>query len=192
MDNKMSSPTMFYKTKENKMNEYDKDWKAKSEIQSFWDKKYILTYKPRDSIYTSIMKYRYIDDYKKMKKIDDIFFQLEGIIGRIDIYCHFLKGKYDFIYQMEKITNELLILVKECNFLNIDYDDGVAFQSKFVYINNFLSQKINIDFENQMDEFKSWCDNKKMIRKVYEIFEKQIKPNLTIIYNELLRRGIKF
>ena len=188
----MSSPAMFCKTKENKMKECDKDWKAKSEIQSTWDKKYILTYKPTDSIYTSIIKFRYIEDYKKMKKIDNMFFQLELIIGTIETSCYYSKGKYDFIYKMEKITNELLILVEECNFLNIDYDDGVTFQHKFVYIDNFFSTKGNIDFEKQMKEFKSWCDNKKMIRKVYEIFEKQIKPNLTIIYNELLRRRIKF
>ena len=163
----MSSPTMLCKNNEIPMRECDKDWKARSEIQSTWDKKYILTYKPTDSIYTSIMKFRYIEDYKKIKKIDNIVFQLEGIIGRIDKYCYFSKGKYDFIYKMEKITNELLTLVKECNFLNIDYDDGVAFQNKFVYINNFLSKKDNIDFgfKKQMLEFKSWCDNKKNDKK---------------------------
>ena len=39
-----------------------------------------------------------------------------------------------------------------------------------------------------MMEFENGCDNKKMIRKVYEIYKKQIKPNFTRIYNELVRR----
>ena len=57
MDNKMSSPAMPCKDNESGMRECDKDWKARSEIQSTWEKKYILTYKPTDSIYTSIMKF---------------------------------------------------------------------------------------------------------------------------------------
>ena len=53
MDNKMSSPAMLCKSNESGMRECDKFWKVKSEIQSTWEKKYILKYKPDDSIYTS-------------------------------------------------------------------------------------------------------------------------------------------
>ena len=60
MDNKMSSSTMSSKKIEMRIKEYNKDWKARSEIQSTWEKTHILTYKPIDSIYTSIMKFRYI------------------------------------------------------------------------------------------------------------------------------------
>ena len=53
MCNKMSSPTMLCKNNESGMRECDKDWKARSEIQSTWEKIHILKYKPSDSIYTS-------------------------------------------------------------------------------------------------------------------------------------------
>ena len=65
MDNKMSSSAMSSKKIEMRMKEYIKDWKARSEIQSTWEKIHILKHKPSDSIYTSIMKFRYIEDYEK-------------------------------------------------------------------------------------------------------------------------------
>ena len=37
---------MLCKNNESGMRECDKFWKAKSEIQNTWDKKYILKYKP--------------------------------------------------------------------------------------------------------------------------------------------------
>ena len=126
MDNKMPSPAMFCTNKVNKMRECDKDWKAKEEIQSSWEKKYILTYKPTDSIYTSRMIFRYIEDYEKMKKIDNIYLYLLS------------KGQFDFIYELEEETKKLLELVKKCNFLNIDYDDGIVFENKFLDIFYFL------------------------------------------------------
>ena len=94
---------------------------------------------------------------------------------------------------MEEETKKLLELVKKCIFFNIDYDDGIVFKNKFLNIFYFLTQKDDIDFyfRKGMMEFENGCDNKKMISKVYGIFKKQIKPNLTRIHNELVRRGIK-
>ena len=78
-------------------------------------------------------------------------------------------------------------------FFDIDYDDGIVFQYKFFYIDNFLAQKDIIDFyfRKLMMEFDYWCDDVKMISNLYKIFKKQIKPILTRIYNELVQRGIK-
>ena len=91
MCNKMPSSAMLCKNNERGMRECDKDWKAKSEIQSTWEKIYFLLYKPDDSIYTSIMKFRYIEDYEKMKKINIKLWQIERIIGTIDTACLYSK-----------------------------------------------------------------------------------------------------
>ena len=91
MVNKMSSPVKFCKINERGMRDCDKCWKGKSEVQSYWDKKYILKYKPDDSIYTSIMKFRYIEDYKKMKRLDDMLYRI--------------------VYRMNNINQHLIILI---------------------------------------------------------------------------------
>ena len=70
MCNKMSSLAMLCKNNEIGMRERDKERKARIEIQSTWEKIYILKYKSSDSIYTSIMKFRYVEDYEKMRIIN--------------------------------------------------------------------------------------------------------------------------
>ena len=37
-------------------------------------------------------------------------------------------------------------LVKKCNFLNVDYGDGIAYTMKFWNINTFLANGDRIDF----------------------------------------------
>ena len=81
MDNKMSSTAMFCKRNERGMRDCDECWKGRSEVQSTWEKKYILKYKPAGSIYTSIMKFRYIEDYKKMKKLNE---KMREIVKKMD------------------------------------------------------------------------------------------------------------
>ena len=92
MCNKMPSPTMNCKSNEMKrgMRECDKFWKAKIEIQSTWEKIYILLYKPDD---TSRMKFRYIEDYKKMKKINEMLYE---IIKKMD-------------YDIRKVSDDFLL-----------------------------------------------------------------------------------
>ena len=113
----MSSPAMLCKNNERGMRECDKDWKAKIEIQSTWEKKNILLYKPDDSIYTSRMIFRYIEDYKKMRKIDEMFYQINRIICSVIVPSVFPEEQFDFIYELEKETKKLLNLVKKCSFL---------------------------------------------------------------------------
>ena len=184
----MSSPTMLCKNKESGMKEHNKDWKAKSEIQSTWDKIHILTYKPFDSIYTSIMKFRYIEDYKKMKKINKMLCE---IVKKMDNTNQLFGGHdspCDFTNELNEETRNLNKLVKKCIFFNIDYDDGKVFLMKFWSINTFLANGKNIDFifGRQLRYLK----NAHYYAELYYILKKEICPSLKKIYHELLRRGM--
>ena len=159
MDNKMSSSAMSSKKIEMRMKEYIKDWKARSEIQSTWEKIHILKYKPSDSIYTSIMKFRYIEDYEKMKQINKM---LKEILKKMDeknqpigIYP---KSHIDFVYELEEEADKLLKLIKECSFSNIDFFDRIVFISKFSYIDKFM-YKNHIRLEYCFDKLLSFMGN---------------------------------
>ena len=105
---------MLCKNNESGMRECDKFWKEKSEIQNTWEKIHTLTYKPADSIYTSIMKFRYIEDYEKMKKIN-MLYEITKMMGTLPKF--YSKDRIDFIYEMEEEIKNLLQLVKKCYFL---------------------------------------------------------------------------
>ena len=175
MCNKMSSPAMLCKNNERGMRECDKDWKAKSEIHSTWEKIHILTYKPDDSIYTSIMKFRYIEDYKKMKKINEILNEITKIMNTLPkIYANVLILK---VYELEEETKNLLQLVEECSFLNIDFDDEKVFKNKFYSIYKFIKDRTNLDyiFRKLISKMKYRAYDGFSIN-LYDILEKEICP----------------
>ena len=190
MDNKMSSSAMSSKKIEMRMKEYIKDWKARSEIQSTWEKKHILLYKPSDSIYTSIMKFRYIEDYEKMKQLNKM---LKEILKKMDeknqpigIYP---KSHIDFVYELEDEADKLLKLIKECSFNNIDLFDGVVFINKFSYIHKFM-YKNNIRLDYCFNKLLRSMGNNDDGIAIFEDMENLI-VKLSKIYEELFSRGIK-
>ena len=87
MDIKMSSPAKFCKSNERGMLDCDKEWKAKSEIQSTWVKIYTLYCEPRTIYETKLyehacfMKFRYFEDYEKMKELNKMLGELHRIMA---------------------------------------------------------------------------------------------------------------
>ena len=189
MCNKMSSPAILCKNNESGMRKCDEFWKVKSEIQSTWDKIYILKYKPDDNIYTSIMKFRYIEDYEKMKKINKMLYEITKMTGTLPKFSS--KDRIDFIYEMEEEIKNLLQLVKECYFFNIDYDDGKVFENKFCSINNFIKDRenLNLNFRKLISKLK-YSDHDGSSSYLYDILEKEFYPSFKKIYKELRGRGI--
>ena len=144
MCNKMSSPAMLCKNNESGMRECDKCCKGRSEVLSTWEKIHTLTYKPDNSIYTSIMKFRYIEDYEKMRIINKM---LKKIVKKIDISNELIgnyKAQIDFLYLLDEETRNLLKFLENCYFFNTEYYDGIVFINKFSNIYNFLSKDIKI------------------------------------------------
>ena len=190
MDNKMSSSTMSSKKIEMRMKEYNKDWKAISEIQSTWEKTHILTYKPIDSIYTSIMKFRYIEDYEKMKQINKM---LKEILRKMDEtnqpIGEYFKNHIDFVYELEEEADKLLNFLKKCFFFNIDFHDGMVFINKFSYIHKFMYKnhiRIDYSFRKLLRSMEENGDG----LLIYEELDDVVIPKLRKIYEELLSRGI--
>ena len=151
---------------------------------------HILTYKPTDSIYTSIMKFRYIEDYKKMKKINKMLYEIVNKMDNTKQPTYDYRRQCDFIYKLDDETRKLEKLVKKCNFFNIDYDDGEVFVMKFWSINTFLAngKRINFVFRRLLGHLKDYGDQDDS--DLYYILKKEICPSLKKIYHELLRRGM--
>ena len=188
MCNKMSSSAMSCKNNQRGMRECDKDWKAKIEIQSTWEKKYILKYKPIKSIYTSIMKFRYIEDYEEMKKINEMLYEIMKKMILLPKYYSI--DRVEMVNQMEEEAKNLLKLLEECNFLNIDFDDGEVFKNKFYSIYEFIEDRQNLDynFRKLISEMKN--SRYEGLSYLYVTLEKEIYPLMKKIYKELRRRGI--
>ena len=170
---------MLCKNNESGMRECNEFWKEKIEIQSTWEKIYILKYKPDDSIYTSIMKFRYIEDYEKMKKINKMLYEITKMMDNTNISKFSSKDRINFIYELEEEIKNLLQLVKKCYFFNIVYDDGIVFVNKFCSINTFLANRenINFSFRKLLSKLKySAYDG--FSSHLYDIFEKEIYPSL--------------
>ena len=182
----MSSPVMLCKNNESGMRECDECWKGRSEVQSTWEKIYILLYKPDDSIYTSRMKFRYIEDYKKMRRISKMLYKIVKMMDNNNQPTDTYERQRDFIYKLYEETRNLEKLVKKCNFFNIDYDDGKVFVNKFWSINTFLAngKRIKSIFGRLLRVFKYYYDD------LYYILKKEICPSLKKNYHELLRRGM--
>ena len=182
---------MLCKNNESGMRECDKFWKEKSEIQSTWDKKYILKYKPDNSIYTSIMKFRYIEDYKKMKKLDEMLYRIVYRMNNNNQPFYDYDKQLDFICELKEETRKLEKFVKNCNFLNIDYDDGEVFLHKFWNINTFLAngKHIKIIFAKLLRVLEN-SEEDGFPEFLYVMLKKGICPSLKKIYDELIQRGI--
>ena len=107
-------------------------------------KKYILKFKPNGSIYTAIMKFRYLEDYKKMKKLNKMLDKIYVIIEGIKTFPYFsdvefrdeMMGAYG--KEMKKELNKLKDYVEDCNFFNVDYSDGIVYENKFCKIMQLL------------------------------------------------------
>ena len=162
------------------MKDCDRCWKEKSEIQSTWEKIYTLYCEPRDIFGTKIyehacfMKFRYFEDYKKMKKLDKM-------LGKLSI----ILGNERYIYEMKKITLKISKILEEANFLNGDFDDGLCFVHKFSKINNYINIFDELKFRDLRKHFIFSDED-----KYYELKEK-IMPSLIKIRDELPKRGIK-
>ena len=158
-------------------------------------KKYILKYKPDESIYTSLMKFRYLEDYEKMKKINKITGKLlilmknanEGLGGY---------SKERYIYLMKEKLFGIQSFLQECNFLNVDFDDGICFEHKFFNISHYIlnGDKNHVEsiFGRLLKQFKDWYDiDGGDFGGLYHDLKYKIIPSLVKIRDELLRRGIK-
>ena len=86
------------------MRDCDECWKGRSEVQSTWEKKYILKFKPYGSIYTSIMKFRYIEDYKKMRRINKMLYKIVKMMDNTNHPFVSYKKQKDFIYKLYEET----------------------------------------------------------------------------------------
>ena len=195
MSNKMPSPAMFCKSNERGMRYCDKCWKGKSELQSYWEKIYILKYKPADSIYTSIMKFRYLEDYRKMKKIDKMLGKIMILMQNANKgLCGYSKERY--IYLLKERLLGILSFLKECNFLNVDFDDGICFEHKFLNISHYIlngdKNHVEFIFGRLLKHFKDWYDSDGAdFGGFYHDLKYKIIPLLVKIRDELLERGIK-
>ena len=195
MDNKMSSAAKFCKSNERGMRDWDKSWKGKGEVQSYWEKIYILKYKPADSIYTSIMKFRYLEDFEKMKKIN----KMTGKILLLMKNANKGLGGYSkerYIYLLKERLLGILSFFKECNFLNVDFDDGICFEHKFFNIRHYIingdKNHVEFIFGRLLKQFKDWYDIDGVdFGGFYHDLKYKIMPSLVKIRDELLKRGIK-
>ena len=138
------------------------------------------------------MKFRYIEDYEKMKKINKMLYEIIKKMYITKLTRFSSDNLINFIYELEEETKNLLKLVGKCNFLNIDYDDGKVFVNKFrsIYIFRADRGNINFIFRKLLAKLKSNAYDGFSIN-LYDILEKEIYPSLKKIYKELRRRGIK-
>ena len=184
---KMSSPAKLSKSNVKPMHECDEQWKGKSEIQSTWEKIYTLYCEPRDIFgkrifeHACFMKFRYIEDYEKLKKIDKM-------LGKILILLQNANkglGGYSeerYIYKLKESLINILSFLEECNFLNVDFDDGKCFDKKHV---EFI-------FGRLLKRSEYYCDiDGADIFGLYHDLKEKIIPLLVKIRDELLKRGIK-
>ena len=135
------------------------------------------------------MKFRYIEDYEKMKKINKMLYEITKMMGTLPKFSS--KDRIDFIYEMEEEIKNLLQLVKECYFFNLDYDDGKVFENKFCSINNFIKDRenVNFNFRKLISKLK-YSDHDRSSSYLYGILEKEFYPSFKKIYKELRGRGI--
>ena len=129
----------------NNFRDCDENWRGRNEVQSTWEKKYILKYKSEKSIYTSIIKFRYLEDYKKMRKVNKMLGNILEYLENAEAYntriiTSWFKNEFMYIELATKELNKLKDYVRDCNFLNVDYDDGEVFKSRFKFIFDLLKK----------------------------------------------------
>ena len=161
-------------------NVIDETWKGRSVAQSNWDKKYILETK-----YGSINnRNSYMEDYEKMKKIEDKLDSILEIICNTFSYPGYMVMD-DYIMKMKKETKKMEKLLKECYFFEVDDFYAIKY---FLYNRDMLKYdyerilKILIEYEHLYEV--------DYINDHYEIFKKEIWPKIIKIKDVLLRRAI--
>ena len=175
----------------NDFRDCDEKWRGRSEVQSTWEKMYILKCKPYESNYTSIMKFRYFKDYKKMRRINKM---LDSTFRKIRKYNFNFDDIVNAVEVLLKELNKLNELVKECNFLNVDYDDCLVFKNKFSNIMDLLYKEVELEFIGKQI-MKFLGDDRNIYNFIhcintYEVLKEEIPLSLNKIKDELLRRGI--
>ena len=122
------------------------NWRGRSEHQNMWGKTYVIKYNPKSLFgskvfeYPCIMKFRYLEDYENMKKLNEKMGKINRKMdNRNQSYFNYFQVK-DFVYELYYETLDLEEFVKKCNFLNVDYNDGRFYTTKFWSINTFLAQ----------------------------------------------------
>ena len=197
---KMSSPAKLSKSNERGMKDCDEQWKGKSEIQSTWEKIYTLYCEPITIFGTKMfehvcfMKFRYFEDYKKMKKINEMLGKIMKLLRNANNgFCGYSEERY--IYKLKGKLKDILIFLEECNFLNVDFDDGKCFEYKFFNISDYIlngdKKHVEFIFCRLLNHFKYYYDNDEDIYGLYYVLQEKIMPLLVKIRYELLRRGIK-
>ena len=141
------------------------------------------------------MKFRYLEDYEKMKKI-------KKMTGKILILMkNANKGlggysKERYIYLLKERLFSILSFLKKCNFLNVDFDDGICFEHKFFNISHCIlngdKNHVEFIFGRLLKRFKDWYDSDGAdFGGFYHDLKYKIITLLVKIRDELLERGIK-
>ena len=164
--------------------EYDnktvENWRGRYEQSIIEGKKYIILYKPKTLLGSYLydtpckMKFKYLEDYQKMKKLEE---KLSKINRKMDdreqpYGCGYQRVK-DFVYELYSEMLDLEELVKQCNFLKVDCDDGRFYTNKFFGTNTFLTQaEFKFDVFNIFLRFLT----EKQYVDIYEILKYNIIP----------------
>ena len=169
------------------------NWKGRVEQSVIEGKRYIIQFEPKTLLGSylfdtpCIMKFKFLEDYQKMKKLDERLGKLNRKMNneKQPFYENYQTVK-DFVNELYNEMLDLEEFVKECNFLKVDYDDGRFYTIKFFATNTFLAQaevKFRI-FNRFLKYLREECVD------VYEMLKCDIIPTLLKINDSLLQRGL--
>ena len=101
-----------------------------------------------------------------------------------------------YIYVLKERLLYILSFLKKCNFLIVDFDDGICLEYKFFNINHYIfngdKKHVEFIFGRLLKYFAYLKDNDGVdIFGLYHDLKEKIIPLLVKIRYELLRRGIK-
>ena len=180
---KMSSPAKLCESNEKVMQDCDEQWRGRSEIQSAWEKIYILYCEPRTIFRTKLyehacfMKFRYLEDYEKMRKIDKMLGKIMVLLKNANKGL----GGYSeekYIYELKKRSLNILSFLEKCNFLNVDFDDGICFEHKFFNISHYLlngdKKHVEFTFGRLLNHFEYLNDIDEDIYGLYHVLKEKI------------------
>ena len=133
------------------------------------------------------MKFKYLEDYKKMKKLDKKLAKINRKVdNRNQSYFSYQEVK-DFVYELYEEMLDLEEFVKKCEFFKVDHDDGRFYTIKFYNTNIFLEEG-----KRKFEVFNTllYCLAKSGYNDLYENLENDICPALLKIYDSLIQRGL--
>ena len=134
------------------------------------------------------MKFKYLEDYQKMKKLDEKLAKINSKMdNREQPFGYGYQKVKDFVYELHNEMRDLEKFVKKCNCLKVDYDDGRFYTIKFFGTNTFIAQA-----EFKFDVFNRFLNylGEKEYDDVYENLKNDIIPRLLKIYDSLIQRGL--